>query len=157
MVFILCVVLRVIVHVIRVARARLQAGGALLFRREAALCNAGVRAMSVCLPCFANMHACLHAGGASIPPRIEFTLSMLCRCCVMMGTNKQAQWFGPTLGSVLAQSETAGERVVRNSAAWSRSAYVYWRRVHIMGVPLVHDIALDVCVVCALVRRTTVQ
>ena len=35
----------------------------------------------------------------------------------MAGANKQAQWFGPTLSSVLAQSETAGERVVRNSAA----------------------------------------
>ena len=46
------------------------------FRREAAMCNAGVGAMSVCLPCFANMHTCLHAGGASILPRMEFAL-----CC----------------------------------------------------------------------------
>ena len=36
----------------------------------------------------------------------------------MTDANEQAQWFGPTLSSVLAQSETAGERVVRNSAAW---------------------------------------
>ena len=47
-----------------------------LFRREAALGNAGVRAMSVCLPCFANMHAYLHAGGASILPLMEVAL-----CC----------------------------------------------------------------------------
>ena len=45
-------------------------------RREAALCNARVGAMSVCLPCFANMHACLHAGGTSILSRMKFAL-----CC----------------------------------------------------------------------------
>ena len=47
-----------------------------LFRREAALCNAGVRAMSVCLPCFANMHAYLHALGAFILPCMKFA-----KCC----------------------------------------------------------------------------
>ena len=36
----------------------------------------------------------------------------------MTDANEQAQWFGPSLSSVLAQSETAGETVVRNSAAW---------------------------------------
>ena len=76
----------------------------------------------------------------------------------MTGANKQAQWFGPTLSSVLAQSETAGERVVRNSAAWPRSTYVYWRYVYIMGAPLVHDICVGcVCVMCALVLSTTVR
>ena len=44
--------------------------------------------------------------------------TMLCRCGVMTDANEQAQWFGPTLSSVLAQSQTAGERVVRNSTAW---------------------------------------
>ena len=47
-----------------------------LFRRESALFNVGIRAMSVCSPCFANMHACLHAGGASIRLRMNFAL-----CC----------------------------------------------------------------------------
>ena len=57
--------------------------------------------------------------------------TMLCICCVMTNANKQAQWFGPKLSSVLAQSETAGERAVRNSAAWSRNTYVYWGHVYI--------------------------
>ena len=52
----------------------------------------------------------------------------------MTDANKQAQWFDPTLSSVLAQSKTAGERVVRNSAAWSRSTYVYWGHVYILGI-----------------------
>ena len=47
---------------------------ALFFRREAALCNAGVGAMWVCFPCFANVHACFHAGGSSVLPRMEFAL-----------------------------------------------------------------------------------
>ena len=54
---------------------------------------------------------CVHSSSYGI-------CTMLCRCCVMTDANEQAQWFGPTLSSVLAQSETAGERVVRNSAAW---------------------------------------
>ena len=43
---------------------------------------------------------------------------MLCRCCVMTVANRQEQWFGPTLSSVLAQSETAGARVVRLAAEY---------------------------------------
>ena len=81
---------------------------------------------------------------------------MLCRCCVMTGNSKQAQWFSPPLRSVLAQHETAGERVVRISAAWQRSTYVYWRSVYIVGAPLVDDFCVG-CVVCALVLSTTVQ
>ena len=81
---------------------------------------------------------------------------MLCRCCVMTGANKQTQWLGPTFSSVLAQSDTTGERVVRNSAAWPPSIYVYRRYVYIMGAPLVHDICVK-CVVCAIVLSTTVQ
>ena len=74
-----------LVYVITVARARLQAGGVpfsffLFFRWEAALWNAGVRAMSVCQPCFANMQACLHGGDAYILPRMNFAL-----CCADVG------------------------------------------------------------------------
>ena len=81
---------------------------------------------------------------------------MLCRCCVITGANKHAQGFGPTLGSVLRQSEPAGERLVCNSAAWPRSTYTYWRHVSIIGAPLVHDICVR-CVVCALVLSTTAR
>ena len=82
-----------------------------LFRREDALCNVGVRAMLVCLPCFANMRECLHAGGGSILLRMK---TALCSADVgaMTGANKQTQCFGFKLSSVLAQSETAGEREV---------------------------------------------
>ena len=73
----------------------------------------------------------------------------------MTGAKKQVQWFGATLILVLAQSRTAGERVVRKSAAWPRSTYVYWRHVYIMGAPLIHHICVR-CVVCALVLSTTV-
>ena len=47
----------------------------------------------------------------------------------MTDANEQAQWFGPTLSSALAQSESAEERVVRNSAAWPRSTYVVYTGV----------------------------
>ena len=60
----------------RVHVSKLEVRPFIFFRWEAALCNIGVRAMSVCLPCFANMHACLRAGDASILPRMEFAL-----CC----------------------------------------------------------------------------
>ena len=81
---------------------------------------------------------------------------MLCRCCVMTDASEQSQWFGPTLSSALAQSETAGERVVRNSAAWPRSTCGYWRHIYSMGTPIVHDICVR-CVVCVLVLSTMVH
>ena len=55
----------------------------------------------------------------------------------MTDANEQAHWFGPTLSSVLAQSETAGKRVVRNSAAWPRSTYnMYTGDMNILWVLL---------------------
>ena len=76
--FNLRVVLRFPVYVIRVARARLQAGGAPFFFSPSGSCMVQCRRWCDVglLPCFANMHACLHAGGAFILPRMEFAL-----CC----------------------------------------------------------------------------
>ena len=67
--------------------------------------------MLVYLISIANMRASLHAGGAFIFPRTE-TAIYEADICVMTDASTQVQCFDPTLSSILAQSETAGEREV---------------------------------------------
>ena len=151
--FILCVVLRAPVYVVRVACERLQAGGAPF---SVGKLYYAMQAFVRCRFAYRASRTCTHVSTLEVRPffpvwNLQCAVQMLCDdgC-------KQAQWFDPTLSLVLAQSETAGERFVRNSAAWPRSTNVYWRCVYIMGAPLVHDICVR-CVVCALVLSATVQ
>ena len=78
------------------------------FRRETALCNAGIRAMLAYV----------------IFPRTE-TARCKANICVITGANKQTPCFGHTLNSVLAQSETAGERCLN---------FLLGRGTHIMAL-----------------------
>ena len=70
----------------------------------------------------------------------------------MTDVNEQAQRFGPTLSSVLAQSETA-ERELSVIVRLGREAHMYIGVKYIYiyiyyGTPLVHDTCVR-CVVCA--------
>ena len=54
----------------------------------------------------------------------------------MTGANKQAQWFGPTLSSVLARSETAGERELSVMMVLDRGAQFFTDAMYMLWVLL---------------------
>ena len=151
--------LRVSVYVILAVRACLQAGGASFSVGK--LIEQCRRSYDVDLLTLLREHARMSPRWRYIhsPSRMKTAL-----CCAdvgaMTGANKQAQCFGCTLSSVLTQSATAGERDIRNIAAWPRSKikiYIYILAfVCIMGAHLVDDICV-MCVEGGLVLSTTVQ
>ena len=89
------------------------------------------------------MRASLHAGGASIFPRME---TQICNAdiSVMTVANKQTQCFGSKLRSVLAQSETAGERGVCSITAWPRSTQIGVMYTYIMCGSPVHSYIMKI-------------
>ena len=119
-------VLRVLVFVIGVARARQQAGGAPFFC--VGKLHFAMQAFVRCRFAYFTSRTCAHVSTMEVRPflpRLEFAL---CSAAdgVMTRANKQTQcFFGPTLTSVLAQSENAGERLVRNSATRPGGTYIY--------------------------------
>ena len=128
LVFNSCVVLRVPVYVIRVVRARVQAGGAPF---SVGKLHCAMQAFVRCRFAYVASRTCAHVSTLEVRPflpRMEFVLCSA-DVGVMTGANKQTQWFfGPTLSSVLAQSETAGGLSV--ILLLGRRVHIYWRYVY---------------------------
>ena len=103
---------------------RLQAGGVPF---SVGKLHCAMQTFVRCRFAYLASRTCAHVSTLEVRPflsRMEFALCSA-DVGVMTGANKQTQWFfGPTLSSVVAQSESAGERVVRNSAAWPQSTYI---------------------------------
>ena len=144
-----CVVLRVPVYVIRVVRARLQAGGA-PFSVGKLYC--AMQAFVRCRFAYLISRTCAHVSTLKVRPFLPRSMKLaLCSADigVMMGANKQTQWFLVPHFARYQRNLKLQERELSVMLLLGRRVHVYWRYVCKMGAPLVHDICVR-CVECAL-------